>query len=129
MNCRHSEAGIHHSSFIIHHSPSWLWGLLLVACLTAVHAVFWTDMRMRAPVMPVVALAAAGRCPQPGALPGESGCMKRSSLARYRAAHVRQFTPSLNAANAASNVGSFNAAEGHQRRATATPIMRMPTLT
>ena len=56
---RAQQAGIHHSSFIIHHSPSWLWGLLLVACLTAVHAVFWTDMRMRAPVMPVVALAAA----------------------------------------------------------------------
>ena len=40
-------------------SPIWLWGLLLVACLTAVHAVFWTNMRMRAPIMSVVALAAA----------------------------------------------------------------------
>jgi hypothetical protein len=40
-------------------SPTWLWGLLLVLCLSAVHAVYWTDMRMRAPVMPVVALAAA----------------------------------------------------------------------
>ena len=39
---------------------SWLWGLLLVACLTAVHTFYWTDMRMRAPLMPVVALAAAG---------------------------------------------------------------------
>jgi hypothetical protein len=38
---------------------TWLWALLLVACLTAVHAMFWTDMRMRAPLMPVVALAAA----------------------------------------------------------------------
>ncbi len=38
---------------------SWLWGLLLVACLTAVHTFYWTDMRMRAPLMPVVALAAA----------------------------------------------------------------------
>ncbi len=43
--------------------PPWLWGLLLVLCLSAVHAVYWTDMRMRAPVMPVVALAAAaGLC-------------------------------------------------------------------
>ena len=31
--------------------------LLLLACLTAVHMVYWTDMRMRAPLMPVVALA------------------------------------------------------------------------
>ena len=37
----------------------WLWGLLLVVCLTSVHAVFWTDMRMRAPLMPVVAMIAA----------------------------------------------------------------------
>ena len=56
---RTPQADIHHSSFIIHHSPSWLWGLLLVACLTAVHTLYWTDMRMRAPLMPVVALAAA----------------------------------------------------------------------
>ena len=40
-------------------SAGWLWGLLLVACLMAAHTVFWTDMRMRAVVMPVVALAAA----------------------------------------------------------------------
>jgi hypothetical protein len=37
----------------------WLWGLLLVACLLAAHVVYWTDMRMRGPAMPVVALAAA----------------------------------------------------------------------
>jgi hypothetical protein len=40
-------------------SPTWLWGLLLVACLMAGHTIYWTDMRMRAPLMPVVALAAA----------------------------------------------------------------------
>jgi hypothetical protein len=40
-------------------SASWLWGLLLVLCLSAVHTFYWTDMRMRAPIMPVVALAAA----------------------------------------------------------------------
>ncbi len=39
--------------------PAWLWGLLLAASLTAVHTVYWTDLRMRAPMMPVVALAAA----------------------------------------------------------------------
>jgi len=37
----------------------WLWGLLLAACFTAVHAIYWTDMRMRAPLMPAVAVAAA----------------------------------------------------------------------
>ena len=42
---------------------TWLWGLLLVGCLMAAHAVYWTDMRMRAPVIPLVALAAAaGMC-------------------------------------------------------------------
>jgi len=33
--------------------------LLMVACFAAVHAVYWTDMRMRAPLMPAIALAAA----------------------------------------------------------------------
>jgi len=37
----------------------WFWGLLLAGCMTAVHTVYWTNMRMRAPLMPVVALAAA----------------------------------------------------------------------
>jgi hypothetical protein len=35
--------------------------LAMLMGLTAVHAVFWSDLRMRAPVMPLVAaLAAAG---------------------------------------------------------------------
>jgi 4-amino-4-deoxy-L-arabinose transferase-like glycosyltransferase len=38
---------------------AWLWGLLLAGCLTAVHTLYWSNMRMRAPLMPVVALAAA----------------------------------------------------------------------
>jgi hypothetical protein len=46
------------SSFILHPS-SLMWGFLLVGCVTAVHTVYWTDMRMRGPLMPVVALAAA----------------------------------------------------------------------
>ena len=50
------------SAFPLPPSP-WLWGLLLVVCLMAPHTVYGTDMRMRAPVMPVVALAAAaGLC-------------------------------------------------------------------
>ncbi len=33
---------------------------LMLAGLTAVHAVYWTDMRMRVPVVPAIALIAAG---------------------------------------------------------------------
>jgi 4-amino-4-deoxy-L-arabinose transferase-like glycosyltransferase len=36
----------------------WLWGLLLVLSFTAVHTFYWTDMRMRAPFIAVIALAA-----------------------------------------------------------------------
>ncbi len=38
---------------------TWSWGLLLVVCFTAVHAFYWSNLRMRAPLIPVVALAAA----------------------------------------------------------------------
>jgi hypothetical protein len=31
---------------------------LLVACFAAVHALYWTDMRMRAPLMPAITLTA-----------------------------------------------------------------------
>lgn len=37
----------------------WLWGLLLVAAFTLVHTVYWTNLRMRAPLVPVIALWAA----------------------------------------------------------------------
>jgi len=39
--------------------PGWVWGVLLVVCIMGVHALYWTDMRMRAPLVPVVAMAAA----------------------------------------------------------------------
>ena len=42
----------------------WAWpavsALVCVAALCAVHAVFWTDMRMRAPIVPAIALIASG---------------------------------------------------------------------
>ncbi len=38
---------------------AWFWGLLLAGCLTAVHTLYWSNLRMRAPLTPVVALAAA----------------------------------------------------------------------
>jgi 4-amino-4-deoxy-L-arabinose transferase-like glycosyltransferase len=36
----------------------WMWGLTLCLVFTAVHAVYWSNLRMRAPLMPVVALLA-----------------------------------------------------------------------
>jgi hypothetical protein len=36
----------------------WLPGLLLVASLTLVHSVYWSNMRMRSPAMPIIALLA-----------------------------------------------------------------------
>jgi len=41
------------------HQQGWIYSVLLVACLTAAHAVYWTDMRMRAPLMPVLNIAVA----------------------------------------------------------------------
>ncbi len=42
-------------------SLGWVSCLLLVVCFTAVHTLYWTDMRMRAPLMPAIAaFAAAG---------------------------------------------------------------------
>jgi hypothetical protein len=38
---------------------TWLAGVLLVVVLSVVHSVYWSDLRMRAPAMPVVALLAA----------------------------------------------------------------------
>lgn len=45
--------------------PPWVWAGLFVLALTAVHAVYWTNMRMRAPAMPIVALLAASACGGP----------------------------------------------------------------
>jgi hypothetical protein len=36
----------------------WLMPLILVLSLTAIHAIYWSNMRMRAPMMPIVYLAA-----------------------------------------------------------------------
>jgi hypothetical protein len=40
-------------------APPWLWGVLLCLVFTAVHTFYWTNLRMRAPLMPFVALVAA----------------------------------------------------------------------
>jgi hypothetical protein len=47
----------------------WCWPRVsapaIVLALTLVHALFWTDLRMRAPVVPAIALIAAGAFPIP----------------------------------------------------------------
>ena len=37
----------------------WLWGVLLCLTFTLVHSIYWSDMRMRTPLMPFLALVAA----------------------------------------------------------------------
>ncbi len=37
----------------------WLWAILLCLSITAVHTLYWSNMRMRAPLIPVVCLLAA----------------------------------------------------------------------
>src|SRR5262249_7052353 len=39
--------------------PPWIWGVLLCLTFTAVHTFYWTNLRMRAPLMPFVAMVAA----------------------------------------------------------------------
>ncbi|HJT34000.1 MAG TPA: glycosyltransferase family 39 protein [Pirellulales bacterium] len=39
--------------------PPWLWGWLLAASFTAAHLLYWSDLRMRAPLVPFVSLLAA----------------------------------------------------------------------
>jgi hypothetical protein len=40
----------------------WMWGTSLCVALTLVHAFYWTDMRMRAPLVPVLCLLAVQGC-------------------------------------------------------------------
>lgn len=39
--------------------PPWIWGMLCVVAFAGVHTVYWSNMRMRAPAMPVVYLLLA----------------------------------------------------------------------
>lgn len=53
---KNSREGIAQSRWM--HLRLWLPGLLLLLTLTAVHSVYWGNMRMRAPLMPVVYMVA-----------------------------------------------------------------------
>jgi len=44
--------------------PPWIWGVLVVLAFTAVHTFYWTNLRMRAPLMPFVAIVAAAGMPR-----------------------------------------------------------------
>ena len=37
----------------------WVWGVLLCLVFTLVHTFYWSNLRMRAPLMPFVAIVAA----------------------------------------------------------------------
>ena len=51
--------------------PPWLWPAVFCASFTLVHTVYWCNMRMRAPLIPMVALvAAAGLTRSPRATVG-----------------------------------------------------------
>lgn len=39
--------------------PSWVWGVLLCLVFTGVHTLYWSNLRMRSPLMPFVACVAA----------------------------------------------------------------------
>jgi 4-amino-4-deoxy-L-arabinose transferase-like glycosyltransferase len=53
-------------------APPLVWGLLLCVTFTAVHTFYWSNLRMRAPLMPFVALVAAAAFP-PKALTSGQG--------------------------------------------------------
>jgi hypothetical protein len=40
----------------------WVWGLLMAVSLTVVHIVYWSNLRMRAPLVPVISLLAVQGC-------------------------------------------------------------------
>ena len=42
-----------------HRVRPWAAGLLLVVSLTGLHSVYWSNMRMRSPLVPVVSLLAS----------------------------------------------------------------------
>ena len=45
--------------------PPWVWGVLFCVVFTGVHTFYWSNLRMRAPLMPFVALV-AGAAFSPG---------------------------------------------------------------
>ena len=57
----------------------WLWGLLLVITLTAVHTLFWSNIRMRAPLVPWIALLVAAGCRREPAEARQPGASEASS--------------------------------------------------
>ena len=50
----------------------WIWGLLLCLSFSLVHTFYWSNIRMRAPLMPFVYLAALGWLASRGSSPARS---------------------------------------------------------
>lgn len=54
-------------------APPWVWGICLVLAFTAVHTIYWSNLRMRAPLMPVVCILAVGLlCRSPAGSPSST---------------------------------------------------------
>ncbi|MEX2173968.1 MAG: hypothetical protein WD872_06365, partial [Pirellulaceae bacterium] len=59
----------------------WLWGVLLCLAFTAVHTLYWSNLRMRAPLMPFVALVAAAGLRRDGfSTAGGTGSLLKTPL-------------------------------------------------
>jgi hypothetical protein len=56
----------------------WVWGVLLCFAFTAVHTLYWCNLRMRAPLMPFIALVAAAGVPLAGTKPGPGDAVDES---------------------------------------------------
>ena len=64
----------------------WIFGIFAAAVLTAVHTIYWTDLRMRAPLTPVIALLAASAGDQrPGGRLGRERARRIKSVDPNRA--------------------------------------------
>lgn len=46
-------------------SPPWVFGLLLVLCFAGIHSLYWSDMRMRAAIIPALAIWAGASADHP----------------------------------------------------------------
>ena len=69
---------------------TWRWpgvaAAAIILALTAVHLAYWTDLRMRAPMVPAIALIAAGRRGRGCRSAGGVGASDRDRVAEGRRA-------------------------------------------
>lgn len=74
-------AGMFHLRWDLLRSP-WVFGMALCLIFTAVHTLYWCNLRMRAPVMPIVAVIASAGALMVARRVSEGGAGTRSGLQR-----------------------------------------------